>query len=41
MIDIIHKRCITCNLIQPVLNYPNEKQAVYGNDCKKMWYDRY
>ena len=37
MIDIKHKNCITCNLIQPGFNYPNEKNP-YVAMIVKMWY---
>ena len=35
MIDVNHKRCITCRLKQPSPNYPNETQRLYCNDGKK------
>ena len=33
--NIKDKRCITCNLKIPNFNYPNEKQALFCNDCKQ------
>ena len=35
MVDVSHKKCITCNNKRANLNYTNEKQALYCNDCKK------
>jgi hypothetical protein len=34
MIDIISKKCITCNDKQPVFNYKDEKNALYCGYCK-------
>ena len=34
MIDIEHKKCITCNNIQPTFNYNGEKIALYCKECK-------
>ena len=34
MTDIIHKKCITCNITQPKFNYKNKKKALYCKDCK-------
>ena len=34
MIDIKSKKCIKCNIKQPIFNYINEKNALYCKDCK-------
>jgi uncharacterized protein YajQ (UPF0234 family) len=34
MIDIKSKKCINCNIKQPVFNYDGEKNAIYCGDCK-------
>ena len=34
MVDLINKKCITCDLKHASFNYSNEKQALYCNDCK-------
>jgi len=34
MIDIAHKKCITCNIKQPIFNYKDKFKALYCNDCK-------
>ena len=28
MLNVTHKNCITCNLKQPIFNYPNEKTII-------------
>ena len=34
MVDVINKKCIKCNLIQPIFNHPNETQILYCRSCK-------
>jgi uncharacterized protein YajQ (UPF0234 family) len=34
MVDIKHKKCITCNIKRPNFNYKNELKGLYCNDCK-------
>ena len=34
MVDIAHKKCISCNLKRAYFNYKDEEQ-LYCNDCRK------
>ena len=34
MVDIISKKCITCNITRSNFNYSNESKALYCGDCK-------
>ena len=35
MIDVKNPKCISCNLIRPYFNYPNETKAICCVSCKK------
>ena len=34
MVNIIIKKCITCNLKQPCFNYKDEEKALYCAACE-------
>ena len=34
MVDILHTKCISCNLKLPSCKYPNEQQRLYCASCE-------